>query len=227
LKLSDVQQGHDLAWLDLPLQNSTPYFDCVERYGLKGRKYIALVPSGLPEQYTSDYSNYINCWSKLCDIMLRHPELSDHDLVLMPHVFKAVVDDRKIINAINPSAHHRVIKIVDELLPHECRSILAGCTFSIAGRMHAAISTIQTGKPSLALSYSVKYQGVIAQDAGLPELVLEARGDDEWQDCNIVKQVTEKIGYMIANYNSICNLINAHNILLKQDMATILSSIIF
>jgi colanic acid/amylovoran biosynthesis protein len=69
--------------------------------------------------------------------------------------------------------------------------------------MHAAVSTYQMGRPSLALSYSVKYKGVLGSGLGMNDLIIEADNDAVWQNNEIVDQVNNKINHIIDNYNQL------------------------
>jgi len=93
------------------------------------------------------------------------------------------------------------------LLPVEARHILGNGLFTITGRMHAAVSTFQMGKPAISLSYSVKYKGVIGEGLGMNDLVIEAKGDDLWKSGKIADLVLEKVDYVFSNYDSLVSRI--------------------
>lgn len=72
--------------------------------------------------------------------------------------------------------------------------------------MHAAVSTFQMGKPAICLSYSKKYNGVIAEGLKMKELVIEAKGDKIWND-KIEDKVMEKLNYIDKNYELVVDKI--------------------
>jgi colanic acid/amylovoran biosynthesis protein len=200
LKLNFVERGHDLAWLNLPNQTIDLKFEMMDRYGLEEGKYIVITPSALVSHYTTSQDNYFDTFSLIVE------SITNYRVVLMPHVFKGnKKDDRwaisEIKKRIKPS--NNILFIDDMLLPSECRALLSGSKFSISCRMHSAVSTAQTGKPTIALSYSVKYAGVIGGDAGLNDLLIEANNDFLWEGelSNIIKN---KITYIEKNYDLIC-----------------------
>ena len=69
--------------------------------------------------------------------------------------------------------------------------------------MHAAVSSFQMGKPAICLSYSPKYNGVIANGLNMHELVIEAKNDKLWEEEIIIKNVLEKVEYVEKNYKKL------------------------
>jgi colanic acid/amylovoran biosynthesis protein len=65
--------------------------------------------------------------------------------------------------------------------------------------MHGAISTFQMGQPAVALSYSVKFRGVIGDSLGRGDLILEAADRTLWEDGALVSRVMERVEYLLAN----------------------------
>lgn len=195
LKLTRINKGHDLAWLDLPKQNAETCDSTMRKYGLDGRKYIVAIPSALSEKYTENLDDYIDGWIGIINKIRNNSELKQYDIVLIPHVYSSRwSDDRTIISSIMKKLddEERLYPIYDTPSPSECRAILGNCLFSITGRMHGAISTIQQGRPSISLAYSVKYRNVIGGDIGLANLVIEAASSRKWPNL-IVDEVSDRI----------------------------------
>ena len=96
--------------------------------------------------------------------------------------------------------------IEEPILPIEARLILGNGYFTITCRMHAAVSTFKMGKPAICLSYSTKYNGVIARGLDMNELVIEAKNEQLWKT-NLDKIIKEKIDYVENNYNDLKNKI--------------------
>ena len=207
LKLKNVKISSDLAWLDLPKQNNRELLDrTLAGYELERNEYITIVPSGLVRQYTGNRKIYIESLTKVLTLLKEKEQLKHKKIVLLSHVLKPEgADDRKTINSImeNINANENIIPITDELLPVQARAILGNGLFTITGRMHAAVSTFQMLKPAIALSYSVKYRGVIGEGLGMKDLVIEAKGDELWESGNIVDMVMDRVDYVLNNYDSL------------------------
>lgn len=142
---------------------------------------------------------------------MMHPALLDKKIVLLPHVLRSPqVDDRNTITELAASFgnNRRLVFIYDEMLPSEARMILGHGFFTVTGRMHAAISTMQMGKPAISLSYSVKYDGIIGEGMGLRDLIVEAQ-EDKWSSGEIVEMVSERIEFVMKNYYELIKKIDA------------------
>lgn len=211
LGLMNTVSSRDLAFLKLPFQDDVNKRDwLLSKYGLTQGEYIAVVCSGLTAQYTSRRQDFINNFSEILKIaveknyggkiaFLAHvlrPDTSDDRPVMEDIV--ARLRERNLENVID-----RLVIINDELLPYEARLILGNGQWTITCRMHAAISTFQMNRPAISLSYSMKYEGVLAKGMGLPELVIEARGDDRWKDLNMAREVEERINLIKSRCNEI------------------------
>jgi colanic acid/amylovoran biosynthesis protein len=221
LKVKHVEQGHDLAWFDLPKQSNDLKYKMIIKYGLEENKYITIIPSALVKHYTSNSEDYFNSWKKLIEKL----QTAKYQIVLMPHVFNdKKKDDRWAINEIAKRlvSKNNIIFIEDILLPSECRSILSCGHFSISCRMHSAISSLQTAKPTIALSYSTKYAGVISGDVGMPSLVIEATDDKLWEN-GIVEIINQKVSHIENNYDEITNSLSKRVDEIKDDESNILN----
>jgi len=209
LKLNNVFESSDLAFLDLPRQNDLDNAKKLfKKYGITPNDYITLIPSGLVNQYTNNYNDYLKAWVNLIISLYKFPALKSKKIVLLAHVLRPEsADDRKIINEIRKrlpdEVSNRMVYITDVLLPSDARIILGNGLFTITGRMHGAISTFQMLKPAISLSYSVKYKGVIGESLGMNDLIIEARSDVLWSSGEIVELVMEKVKYVLRNYDEI------------------------
>jgi len=212
LKLKNVYNSSDLAFIDLPNQNDlyrTKYL--LKKYGITTNEYITLNPSGLVKRYTNNYIDYLNAWGKIVTSIDKIPTIKSKKIVLLAHVLTKGVDDRKIINQIRKELPNevlnRIVYITDVLLPSEARIILGNGVFTITGRMHGAVSTFQMLKPAISLSYNVKYKGVIGENLGMPDLIIESNRDVLWSSGEIVELVMEKVAYVLRNYDEIISRI--------------------
>jgi len=220
LNIKHVEQGHDLAWFDLPKQSDELKTKMLHKYKIEENKYITITPSALVSHYASNGEDYFNSWKNLVEKLQK----SEYKIVFMPHVFNDnKKDDIWAIKEIEKKVQDKTnITFIDEmLLPSECRALLSGGYLSISCRMHSAVSTLQTGKPTIALSYSAKYAGVIGGDVGMPELIIEATNDMLWQN-GIVEEIVNKIDYVQNNYQELKLRISKRIEEIKQDEKNIL-----
>jgi colanic acid/amylovoran biosynthesis protein len=221
LKHKHSLQGHDLAWFNLPSQTIELKDKMLTKYGLQENQFVIITPSALVKHYADTEDDYFSSWKKL----LENLRAEDRQIVLMPHVFSDTKkDDRWAIEKIKKQIFglDRITYIDELLLPSECRAIVSACHFSIACRMHAAVSTLQTGKPTIALSYSTKYAGVIGGDMGLPELVIEAADGGLWKD-GIVEKINEKVQIIEKNYDLLTEKIIARVQVIQEEQAMIMN----
>jgi colanic acid/amylovoran biosynthesis protein len=208
LKLKNVFETSDLAFLDLPKQNDDKRsINLLKRYDIHRDEYITIVPSGSVGQYTNSYSDYLKIWSNITSSLFESSNLESKKIILLPHVLRPThADDRNIIEDIRKSLtkkYANLICIRDVLLPSEARIILGNGLFTITGRMHAAISTFQMLKPAISLSYSLKYKGIVGGGLGLNDLIIEARGNELWSTGKIVEEVKDRIEYVLLNYDDL------------------------
>ncbi|MEZ9514974.1 polysaccharide pyruvyl transferase family protein [Vibrio splendidus] len=217
LKHRHSSQGHDLAWFNLPKQTVELKSRMLQKFNLEDGKYVVITPSGLVSHYTDVDADFLNAWDDIAKLITA----KGLKVVFMPHVFKNNQrDDRTVIEEISTliGKKDNIVFINDMHLPSECRAILSGCYFSIACRMHAAVSTLQTDKPTIALSYSAKYAGVIGGDMQCPELVIEAADSNLWSR-GILEEVDSKVSFIEENYSLLCEKISSRvaTIQVEQD----------
>ncbi|MPM14751.1 hypothetical protein SDC9_61115 [bioreactor metagenome] len=215
LGLENASSSRDLAFLDLPFQNNKEEEDRIlSRYSLEPGKYATVVGSGLTAHYTERRSDFIDNFAEILREIAGREDVEK--LVFLAHVVRPVSSDdrfvmRDVVNCLKDRSLDWVLKklviIDDELLPYEARLILGNGRWTITGRMHAAISSIQMGKPVIALSYSVKYDGVLSKGMGISRFVIDACGTEKWTDCKIAKEVRERIDFIESEYQALCGLI--------------------
>ena len=192
----------DLAFADLPCQ---PGIQFLKGYDLVPDGYITMVPGGFYSLYTPDKQKYLLCWQKLVEVLCKQTGLRDKKFVFLPHVTRPE-DDREIISLLKRTLPYSEIPmcfIEEELMPQQLRQILGGGYFTISCRMHAAISTFQMGKPAIGIGYSVKYDGVIGESLGLPELVIQAPATLFDEPDVFAETVVQTVRYLISNYSPI------------------------
>lgn len=198
-------KSSDLAFLDLPNQIEYDVQSLLKKFNLTRNEYVTLIPSGLVKCYTSDYDCYIDNWIGIIEYLINEKGFK---VALLPHVLRPQhFDDRVIIEdlmkRIGNKYSKKLVYIDVKLLPLGARLILGNGLFSISGRMHGAVSTFQTEKPSISLSYSVKYKGVIGGGLDCKDLIVESSGDGKWNERKVMKETINKIDYLINNYDNI------------------------
>ncbi|HFF9317056.1 TPA: polysaccharide pyruvyl transferase family protein [Clostridium perfringens] len=211
--IDKVIKSSDLAFLDLPNQsNHEIESNILKKYNLD-QDYITIVPSGLSNCYCDNKETYINKWvSIINDIRTNYPS---KNFVLLAHVLVKTNDDREVIRSIynRLDNKNKIIQIIDEITPLQARFILGNGDLTITGRMHAAISTFQMGKPAISLSYSIKYSGVIGEGLGLKDLVIESSGDNYWENNYLNDSILQKIDYVYKNEEKLlCKIKESVNI---------------
>ncbi|ELC8443041.1 polysaccharide pyruvyl transferase family protein [Clostridium perfringens] len=205
LKVEQAIDSRDLALIPLPYQENKEIEDKILRkYGLIKEQYLTLVPSGLYESYCKNIDSYIDNWVEIINYLRK--SIPDKEIVLLPHVLRyEMYDDRNIIRKLESKfKEDKKIKFIyDEMMPLQARFILGNGIFTITGRMHGAISTLQMRKPAISISYSVKYNGVIGEGLNLKDLIVEGKNDELWETMKVSNDTFKKINYVMDNYSKI------------------------
>lgn len=207
LELSkNVSLISDLAYLPLPGQE-TASPENVSAYGLVKDEYVTCVVSGLYSSYTPSKTDYLSTWQKIISSLLSDSRLQGKKICLLAHTHPPFDNESNLLLEIkelfSPEEQERLVWITEKISLLDARLILGSGLFTITGRMHAAVSTYQMKKPAIALSYSVKYAGVIGEELFRDDLVMEARNHSEWNNNSLTKKVAEKVDYLLSNYDSI------------------------
>lgn len=204
---SNVKQSADLAFYDLPCQHETNIErEILNKYGLESEKYCTLVISGLHgDYYTNNIDLYLDAYEGFIRSIWQREDWRERKVCLLAHTFKPYSDEGELINdfvkRFTNEEKQRLVLVTDRVLQTRARFILGNGLFTITGRMHAAVSTFQAGKPAIALSYSAKYQGVIGINLNRSDLIIESNDAELWDSGEIVDLVSEKVDYLMDNYN--------------------------
>ncbi len=201
LNCNNVKLTADLAFLELKSKSK-------QNYNLK-EEFIAFCPSSIVWKYAkeSNYSEYVKYWvnlAKQCITM-------GYKVIIVPHVRDGYSGDIEISNVIFNNLTDDVnykdkIELIKNLeLPIDAREIFKKSKFVITGRMHPAISTLSVKKPVIAISYSIKYMGVIGDYMDLNDYIIDVR-DLEWDMIN--NNTVSKINNLIYNYDNELKKIN-------------------
>ena len=194
----EVNISRDLAFMDLNLQNKLNYKDILKKYKLEKDEYITIVGTGLFKNYETNEKDMVKIFNKV--IKYLKEKYPNKKIIWLSHVTKYNPSDCNMLEHFNKEIFDLVIDEI--ILPVEARLILGNGYFTITCRMHAAVSTFKMGKPAICLSYSTKYNGVIARGLDMSELVIEAKNEKLWKT-NLDKIIKEKIDYVENNYDNL------------------------
>ena len=206
----NLHQAADLAFLDLPLQHDKAIeSEILARYKLTKNNYVCIVISGLVgKYYTKDRTKYFNVFKEVIKQIKNNEKLKGFKIVLLAHTFPPHGNEGDLIKhfykELSTSEKEQVVPIHQRILETRARFILGNGYFTLTGRMHAAVSTFQMGKPAISLSYSAKYKGVIGMNLGRNDLIIESNNAQLWDTGKIIPLINEKIAYLVKNHTAIC-----------------------
>jgi len=200
----------DLAFTNLPLEDNLQIKkDILQKYNLNTSEYITFVISGIQGKgyYCDSREEYVSNWKSIIETVARIDGLKTKNIVLLAHTFKPYGEEdifvENMVNELALEIRDRTIVIADRILQTRARQILGNGLFTITGRMHAAISSYKMGVPAIPLAYSPKYDGVIGAGLKRKDLIVYANDSQLWKTGDIVKKVSEKVNYLLSNYNQI------------------------
>lgn len=204
----NVYQGADLAFKKLPLQNKVSIkTEALSTYGLEQDKYCTIVISGIQgKYYTNDKEIFFNTYEQIIrSIWGKYDDIQK--ICLLAHTFPPHANEGRVIEEFlvrfSKEERGRLIAVTSKINQIRSRFILGSGMFTITGRMHAAISTFQMGKPAISLSYSAKYQGVIGINLDRGDLIIESNNPNLWDSGEIVKLVMDRVDYIFNNYETL------------------------
>lgn len=201
----------DLAFLDLPLQNNENIvLQTMNKFNLIPDEYITLVISGGQsggKYYCISREMYIQRYKELITELCADQRLAGKKIVLLAHTFGRYGEESSYIDELERiipvELQSRMVYITEKILPTRARMVLGNGSFTITGRMHAAVSTFQAGKPAICLSYSMKFAGVIGDNLGRDDLTIGADNNAMWESGDIVPLVMGKVDLVLNNYETL------------------------
>lgn len=205
----NLHQGADLAFLDLPMQHDLSIeTEILKKYNLSKNEYLCIIISGLQgKYYTPNKEKYFEAFRNLIKRIKQNSILKNHKIVLLAHTFPPHGNEGELVenfyNQLTLTEKENIVPISDKILETRARFILGNGRLTITGRMHAAVSTFQMGKPAISLSYSAKYKGVIGMNLGREDLIIESNKSELWDSGEIVNLIVDKIDYLLVNYESL------------------------
>jgi len=115
---------------------------------------------------------YINFIVDLINYILKNYKVM---LVLIPHVMTPKEDDRiiheEIFSKLDKEEQRKVLSIQKAYRADEIKGIIGLCDIFIGCRMHSTIAALSMAVPTIALSYSHKFQGVIGELLGKQQVI--------------------------------------------------------
>lgn len=167
----NVESSDDLALLPLARQSIDE---------VRTQEYISFFPSELIYRYSKEDGRQE--WVEFNLFMAKRilEKYPTKKLVIIPHVVKPQHSDDRIIarefyDLLEEKYKDRIIFKNHEMLPYEVRNYIQDSYITISSRMHPVISSIQCEIPSIAISYSTKYWGIIGERYGLYNSIIDIR----------------------------------------------------
>jgi colanic acid/amylovoran biosynthesis protein len=116
---------------------------------------------------------------------------------------------KEIYNVLKVEFEDRIRKIDKEIYPYQVRDYIKQSYFVVSARMHPTISSIECNVPSISISYSRKYWGILSEGYNLKDYILDIRYDEYNL---LLKKFIEKCELLEKNYESFVNKIrNRHD----------------
>jgi len=210
LKLSNLKKTGDIGYLlkPKPVKLKT------------GGNYFCVAPSALLEhkfQPLQSSPNFLSDFAQLLDTISVEHNLTT---VLVPHVEtpSGKISDHQACQKISrhmTSSH----TILDHAIkPEECKFIISKSKFTIAFRMHAAIASLSSYIPTIAIAYSHKTVGVM-RDLGLDGYVIRNKKD-------VFDELPPLVDDIITNHDKISQRIKMHVDPIKDNTSQALNSIL-
>lgn len=119
-------------------------------------------------------------------------------VLLVPHVggeSESLESERVLCRQINRDMHDKYpdrIHYIDEDLNHkQMKTVIGQCDVFVGSRMHACIAAVSQCVPTLGLSYSLKFAGVM-KSVGCGVRVVELRTTNAESVCRAIQQVVEQ-----------------------------------
>jgi colanic acid/amylovoran biosynthesis protein WcaK/AmsJ len=163
-----IQQTADTAFLLEPA--TTARTQVLRRqYGLADSRSIVAccVSQGITHYTRQDDEEHVQAWARL----IRHiTSDQQRQVLIIPHVQApdAGNDDRilaaKVMQEL--SGVPCVVGAMGDHTAAEYKALIAECALVVAERIHAAIAGFSSGVPTLAVGYSIKAEGIVADVYG-------------------------------------------------------------
>ena len=146
-----------------------------QTYGIPDLPYAVMGPSHVVETFASESHtcDYVSCMAEAAGWLLENTSLH---LVLIPHEVKNSSEDdssvcRAVFDALPESLRERVhlMPLIED--PRLAKALCAGAEVAVGSRFHFLVATLSSCVPSLALSWSHKYNEMMRM-AGQEDMIL-------------------------------------------------------
>lgn len=229
---NNLHLSTDLAFCELPLESNIDIKnDILSKYNLKPKDYITFVVSGIQGNgyYSDDSEKYLECWKNIIIESASIGSFTNKRIVLLAHTFKPYGEENQLVEnmykKLPDEIKKRTIVVSERILQTRARHILGNGLLTVTGRMHAAISTFESGVPAVSLAYSPKYKGVIGEGLKREDLIVDANKPILWESDEIVSLTTEKVAYVNTNYNKLVDEIRQAVLIQKRIIQNTLDQI--
>ncbi len=188
---------------------------------IKESKVIGFSPSSLIYKWFKDSVGdremeaiYIEKIARMFDEISKK---YNYKILFIPHVTLEWTNDRDICVGIYNSMNNkdRVIILQKDYKADELKALMMFCHIYIAFRMHAAIGATSMGIPTICFSYNDKFEGVIGENLGLMEFIINVR---EYTLTESISFLIQKIDHVLQNHDHIKQLI-ARNVSFAERQA--------
>jgi polysaccharide pyruvyl transferase WcaK-like protein len=175
----------------------------------RSKKLVGISTSNLLHYLAQKKSNY--------DYILTMAQFSEYvhraydaTVILIPHEIKPAcmgIDDRLTSYELAEKLHNpswlKVIKFDHD--PSEIKTLISSLDVLIAGRMHAGIAALSSNVPTIFMSWSHKYVGLL-EEINIPEFVWDGKPqniDSLKKLFDELMQEREAIKRILTDYNSL------------------------
>lgn len=172
---------------------------------VEGRVVIGLSPSSIIYNWFKDgieseekRARYIKQVSEFIDWMVTEHQC---EVLLIPHVVLEYSNDLEVCKDLifNVSNKTKVHLINGYYNAATLKAIMSKLKFLISFRMHAAIGALSMEVPAICFSYNDKFEGIIGENLGLKDFVIDIRERSIVQG---IERLKVAVGTMESNYVS-------------------------
>jgi len=139
------------------------YFSNILLYLLPENLFMELMNFG---KKTKTYSeSQISFTSIIAQVIDHIIDNFNADVILIPHIQHPIIGELSIHeNVYRKVKYQKSVNIISkEYNAQELKEIIGYCDLFIGGRMHANIAALSQGIPTIGLSYSYKFKGIMTQ----------------------------------------------------------------
>lgn len=157
LQLANVQETGDLGFLLRPAASTQNVVQETSQIR------IGIAPSGLlMQKFSSSQNGAKSSIDAMAEVFNRLATQFEVHYVLIPHVQspRGQIDDAAVCQQLAQLLDAPVTQVAPDLTPAEVKTQVGGLDLLIAYRMHAALAGLDSGIPTIAISYSHKTDGL-------------------------------------------------------------------